>query len=188
MPNWCVNTLTVSGNAKQIAKFKKKALTKVTDSEKGIVRVSDFSFEPFLPMPKQLENMTSGFTTINGKEYTKWITKNGVSVGLEPADLAKIKAKCGYDGWYDRNCNVLGTKWDVEGSLDEEKSNDQVLVYHFDSAWAPPMAGILKISEQFKGLALLLEYDEPGMDFAGVYEVKNGDEIIDQQGKSLLNQ
>jgi hypothetical protein len=139
MPNWCNNTLEITGNVKSIAAFKLKATT-----EKG-----DFSFEPFLPLPKELD------TGPCGQEVVPELIK-----------------KTGYSNWYDRNCAILGTKWDVNGVL--EVSKPAKLGYTFDSAWAPPILGVVAISKQYPTLEFVLGYDEPGEGFAGKVEIKGG--------------
>jgi hypothetical protein len=49
MPNWCENNLEITGDIKEIKKFKKQAKAKETD----------LSFKNFIPMPKKLENTQS---------------------------------------------------------------------------------------------------------------------------------
>jgi hypothetical protein len=164
MPNWCDNGLIITGPAAELAKFKKKAASLKTTTDG--VKV-DFNFEAFLPLPKILEAPTASCSDV-----------------LTRADKARIKAT-GYKDWYHRNLNVLGTKWDVGGELTINEKNR--LGYTFASAWSPPDEGVRKISELYPKLHFTLDYDEPGMDFAGVDEIENGEFVSRTQTKSPQN-
>ena len=62
-----------------------------------------------------------------------------------------------------------GTRyWDFELETDKD-----VLVVRGDSAWAPPI-GIAEVLTKVYDCTIRLEYDEPGMDFAGIEYYKNG--------------
>ena len=174
MPNWTGNQLRITGSAKEIARFKKQArYTREDRSIEGkLVKTEcEFCFEPFLPMPEQLMTMHSGCITIKGVQYDNWYTINGVDVGLTTEDKAGLIKKYGYKDWYERNCNVLGTKWDVDGVLECSRTTE--LGYTFQSAWAPPAEGILAVSEQYPELKfnLSFELEEGG---GGEYTMKNG--------------
>jgi len=157
MPNWCENTLIVTGNTTDLVCFKHQAKT-----EGG-----DFSFEPFLPMPEMLSAATASFPKVLTKE-----------------DKARIKAT-GFKDWYERNCKVLGTKWDVEGTIME--SSKTKLGYTFNSAWSPPIQGVINISKQYPKLTFSLDFDEPGMDFAGTVVIRNGKILREENRKSGWN-
>lgn len=179
MPNWCMNTLSVVGNEVSIASFKGLAKTKE----------SDFSFAPFLPPPKEYDGMKTGFNKIDGVEFTTWRDVNGKDVGIPKAELQEIQRRTGYTGWYDRNCAVLGTKWDVSGTLDKEHTTKKQLQYQFDSAWSPPVEGIVAISRQYPNCTFTLIYDEPGMNFGGTLVVKSGKilELVERDSEIDLN-
>jgi len=42
------------------------------------------------------------------------------------------------------------------------------LFYHFDTAWAPPIAFLNSVGKLWPKLMFLLEYEEPGMGFKGI--------------------
>lgn len=157
MPNWCVNKLTISGLKAERERFKKQA----------VCGENDFAFESFLPLPKELDLGPIGTEEEQG-----------------PAAEAR-KKKYGYATWYDRNCAVLGTKWDVQGHLVKSRGE---LEYTFDSAWAPPTAGIQKVSKQFPSLTFTLEYDEPGGDFAGEITFLGGKVVTENEYDSKINE
>jgi hypothetical protein len=104
---------------------------------------------------------------------------DGKDVGLSDKDLAALRKKYGHDNWYDRNCAVLGTKWDVEGSLVSNHSGK--LVYQFESAWAPPSPGIQRISEQYPTLKFTLNYRGEFGEFAGQQVFECGDIVSEAE-------
>jgi len=91
MPNWCENTLIVSGDKKQIKQFKEKA--------KGKKNKTDLSLNNFVPLSKELENTTAP--------------------SLKPNK--KLIKKYGADNWYEWCISNWGTKWDVEATLEDEE-------------------------------------------------------------------
>jgi hypothetical protein len=66
-----------------------------------------------------------------------------------------------------------GTKW---WNYDVSRESDNDLLLNGDSAWAPPMEFLRKLSEQY-AVVIRGEYEESGMDFGGyaIYE----DGVID---------
>ena len=76
---------------------------------------------------------------------------------------------------YDTAVNAWGTKWDVStNGLSFESWDDKAEISgYFDSAWAPPIEAMEAFLAQNEGVSIILSYEEPGMDFCGVYE--NGD-------------
>lgn len=176
MPNWTSNDLKILGERRELARFKKQArYTRKDQSAEGkeVITECAFCFEGFLPMPEELKDMSKGCTTIKGVQYTNWRTINGVDVGIPAAELAALKKKYGASDWYERNCAVLGTKWDVEGYLSVDKADTNLLGYTFDSAWAPPAPGIQAISKQYPTCTFKLKFtqEEGG---GGSYTIKNG--------------
>lgn len=72
-------------------------------------------------------------------------------------------------GEWDYNWSVenWGTKWDVTPQ-DWERQDDNTIVMHFDSAWAPPTVIYEFLTEE--GWSVRAYYHEPGMVFIGKYE------------------
>lgn len=117
-----------------------------------------FTLTKISPLPKKLEGTTSPNPN-RGTDESKALVK-----------------KFGADNWYDWRVNNWGTKWDVEAEISEV--DDKTLAINFDSAWAPPIAAIIKLATMFPNLAFRLSYIEPGMCFAGVFAAK-GDDVND---------
>lgn len=145
MPNWCENTLNVSGPDKEVQKFKLQAKDDSEDNKTAL------SLNKLFPMPEELRNTTSP-----SKEPNK-----------------ELIQKFGFDNWYDWSNHNWGTKWDVTAELCIDKPSS--LEYYFDSAWAPPIAAFERISKLFPNLQFELHYKEPGMCFQGTYTVQNGE-------------
>jgi hypothetical protein len=69
-----------------------------------------------------------------------------------------------------------GSKWfDIE--FDRHGERDATI--SGDSAWSPVSPLILKLSKEYN-LHIELEYEEPGCDFGGFYECKNGEVLRDE--------
>lgn len=144
MPNFCENTLKVEGSPKELEKFIKRARTNKAQYK------SELSFNKFIPIPKEL-NKTTSPNTVNPEE---------------------MKKKFGAKDWYDWKNRMWGIKWDV--CADKQRDGKTTVFYHFDSPWGPPIEGIYKISKLCPKLHFYLEYEEGGMAFAGIYDIKDG--------------
>ena len=75
--------------------------------------------------------------------------------------------------WYAHHTDVWGTKWDICDS--DVSTDDESVVAFFNTAWSPPINGIVAISEQFPHATFRVRYNEPGVAYCGVAEVTNGD-------------
>jgi len=91
MPNWCENSLLVTGDERELAEFKEKAKSKGTDLE----------VNNFLPTPKELLDGTSPY---QGDDKSK-------------EELIK---KYGAADWYDWQVKNWGVKWSVAADLISE--------------------------------------------------------------------
>jgi len=153
MPNWCQNTLVVTGVNKELTRFKIAAqadqIHEDTFSKEKTRYQSALSFQELLPMPVELVHTTSP-----SKKPNKALIK-----------------KYGADNWYDWHNNNWGCKWDIDATLLNETKR---LEYQFDSPWSPPVEGITAVSKLFPKLTFTLEFAEPGMGFAGRAVCKNG--------------
>ena len=173
MPNWCENTLHVSGDEQLIKKFKEQVRGEGTA----------LSFASLVPMPKELKGLSSSPKIVSEKEYDEAVkkakkeAKKNSMIGLCLPITRKMKKdlmeRFGALHWYDWNIKNWGTKWDVNASLDCEEKND--LTYFFATAWSPPEAWLRKVSERFLNLKFVMIYDEPGMGFKGTMEVMAGE-------------
>lgn len=74
---------------------------------------------------------------------------------------------------YDFRVREWGTKWEANEIHFEDQGD--LLVYNFETAWAPPIAWLEKISKFYPNLILRMEFEEPGMGIYGGVEAKDGD-------------
>jgi len=89
-----------------------------------------------------------------------------------PESLTDPGAK---QAWCEEN---WGTKWNLtaESILRAEGPRDGVLLYCFESAWAPPSPLVARLAAQFPKLSLELVFGEPGAGFVGKESYANGEE------------
>jgi hypothetical protein len=167
MPNWCTNRLQVTGDKHELNKFKEQTLVKSDNSD-----TIDFTMELLHPTPKELLEQTSP---------AMW---RGEADDIEGKlafenTLEELKQKYGHTDWYNWRVVNWGTKWDVAESCicDDE---DEIFSVDYDTAWAPNNAWVNYIAKKFPTLEFRLSYEEPGMDFCGVYIVKGEYEELNE--------
>lgn len=150
MPNWCSNTIIVSGEAGEVAKFNEW----LGDGKAFLSKI--------LPTPQPLTETIAGFhgDTEKQKELEK----------QEQSNLEQF----GYKNWYDWNIANWGTKWDVDVEVDDVSSIDEQVIMSFDSAWSPPQQAIAVLAEKFDKLSFRHSFLEEGVGFVGYDEYENG--------------
>ena len=168
MPNWCSNVINISHPDK--AKIDAIEAAARADSDKGILAT-------VLPCPEEL----------NDNDLTTW--SHGPEQEAREKKKAELKAKYGYESWYDWNIAHWGTKWDLcEPHV--ERIDDNTITITCETAWSPPIAAYE--SMQAEGYYVQGFYYEGGMCFAGVWEDGTDDcyqEWGDSQGaKATLPQ
>jgi len=146
MPNWCYNTLKVSGKTTDLKEFERKAKGKKTD----------LSFANFMPEPDYTKVKVKPTFPETDKKFGK------VRKYVNPKSA-----------WWDWRIQNWGTKWEVEAEIYQRSPKH--LRYCFDSAWSPPSEKWLEIvSKMFPKLSFRLNYEEGGMGFKGYTTAKNG--------------
>ena len=97
----------------------------------------------------------------------------------------------GYPDWYSWAESNWGTKWNPDiNSVDYDQVeydylNGLHIHLNFDSAWSPPIAGLLNLSKLYPTLIFFIKYEESGEGFAGFFECMNG-EVISEQKTEML--
>ena len=157
MPNWCDNTISISGNADAVKKLKEFVGRPITDED-----------------GKQIENVLYSLANIKP------------SVPDSESLLGKDFESKGPDDWYHNNINSWGTKWDVYGDvfMNDYKEGDEFISYTFDSAWSPPTLTTKTLSEIFPELSIEHKYYETGCDFWGI-EIYKAGEMVSEEGGEL---
>lgn len=160
MPNWCSNTLYVTGDALVMQRM----IEAVQDDDTS----SDLSLEKILPTPQEL--------------------KDGSATETVEETMAQNLERFGAKDWYDWRVENWGTKWDVEAEIEDlgeyvtwARLPSQVQ-YTFESAWAPPIEAIRKLSQQYPELHFALAYEEEGMGFGGYVVIENGETTQSEKG------
>lgn len=137
MPNWCSNTLQISGDKEQLELFKQKSITK------SGMDVDIFLMNGCIPMPEEL----------------------AICEGLTPEQIVDRRLKYGYDNWYDWRFENWGSKWDAQESYITEE--EELLTINFDTAWSPAIPYITQVAKMFPDLIFDLYFMETGEWFAG---------------------
>lgn len=174
MPNWCGNSLTVTGEKKQLTKFKEFA----KGDDYGTETILDFN--KFIPYPKKYkekDETNTKYEELVKKEKEKTLTikeRNELALLRIEYDETELGfGKGGYNnGGYNWCINSWGTKWNA--CSPEVSEGEGELCYTFDTAWSPPVPVVFAMSKKFPKLTFHLAYEESGCDFEGDYEVKAG--------------
>jgi len=171
MPNWCSNTLTVTGPEKDVKRFRDKARGP-TQSYNGFAPheverwpvhddirlksmittppepgdVVDLSFHALYPVPEDFRCFPYDDTRAR--------------------ELGELVGEVRPYGGYEWESKHWGCKW---GGCDSELTSQgpDYLNYGFSTAWAPPIDFFDKVSQDWPNLTFSLEYEEPGMGFRG---------------------
>lgn len=200
MPNWCANQITICGDPAKIRS--------VLDAATFEGKTGVFSLKAIHPVPESLANVSSGSDeTLYDVFYGKWepvakyhwvVERHGKVESRERLieifeegkgdDIRAIADKYkhnvdtyGFKTWYDWCCRNWGTKWDIDGDYQYE-DGEEILTFHCDSAWSPPVAAFEHISQLFPSLTFTLEYYEGGCDFMGLVGLKDGSIIRRDEG------
>ena len=78
----------------------------------------------------------------------------------------------GNRSWYEWCVAHWGTKWDVD--VEDGQETAEANIYHFLSAWSPPIEAMEEGSKRWPSLTFKLCFREPGMDFRGTLCIENG--------------
>ena len=90
---------------------------------------------------------------------------------LDEQDISKAElaitaiVKTGYANWYDWCVDNWGVKWDIdtvdffnESSFKDDEESQPDLIISFDTAWAPPVGILKRISEQYPDARFYLRW------------------------------
>lgn len=186
MPNWCYNSLSISGDETLIADVKRKL-------NKPFVQTHDSW------------NKTTGNMELVQTQYSNPVfafhniynhTQDGISDEeylKQPDHKQPLEEALMFKGntWYDWNVRNWGTKWDV-AIHDEDKYPDtqlqdegkDFLSYSFNTAWSPPLEAISKLSAQYPDLDFELSYEEEtGWGGCVQFEAGNANELESYENK-----
>jgi hypothetical protein len=167
MPNWCYNTLCVSGNKEQLADFVSKTIIPQNMSSEGEYNESHrFTFNILHPTPKALEADFAPLPKLGNETDEEY-----------KARLAENVRLYGAEDWYRWHIDNWGTKWDCSSTYVDEL-NDTNLNVHFNTAWSPPVEWLEKVIPMYPKLDFDLIFDEEGESFCGKLTGRNGEVVL----------
>jgi len=159
MPNWVNNTLTGP-----------------TEVLKQLLKSSgQLDFNIHAPMPMELRAYRAG-SLVTEEQQAKAIEKDNLKldnlnheIPMTEADQKRFSETYGATDWYDWAVKNWGTKWSPD--LDQEfEDGDEELI--FQTAWAPPLAWLDKVSEQFPNAKFNLFWEEE-QGFGQIVNIRN---------------
>lgn len=189
MPNWCFNSLEVSGNADAVERFvtanmglpaqypKKYNTNGICINDCPPATEKHFCFNALVPTPQEVLDI--GF---DGHDVIPREDLMGVYKGIIPPVL---------DG-YHWNVVNWGTKWDIyREDLTAEvigwTKGCEKIYFEFETAWSPPIDWLIKVVEMFPELHFKFHYEESGCYFAGDIYGEGGSCTIDEYDDARCN-
>ena len=145
MPNWCNNTITITGPEQKI-----RALWELANQKDGGL------LSAMVPSPQELGETTAPNTDSDERQ-------------------AELVEKYGFDNWYDWQVNNWGTKWDVSTEGLELSDDGTEITGWFDSAWSPPVSAYEFYGKANPDVKIEAIYHEPGMAYVGACTVEEGE-------------
>lgn len=156
MPNWCYNTVRISGHGNYKVEELMEAVKGRKVEQDGKEYQAPFSFNSIVPMPEDIRDTTSP-------------TRISETNTQEQVDA--LQEKYGVTNWYDWAIKNWGTKWDLNAFHDDTQVNyhedANEVTYRFDTAWSPPQLVHEALVEQYPAVNISWHYDEPDMEFSG---------------------
>jgi hypothetical protein len=183
MPNWCFNTLEVSGDPEQLKEFKETVRGTVEDKEVPL------SLDSLVPMPEELRKVSSPPHIVPDSEYEKAMAearereKRWPGGGYEPLTEQRsqtLTKRFGANNWYDWALKNWGTKWDAWDAEVTDEENDHI-VYQFVTAWSPPLEWLETVAKPFPSLGLTLTYEDEFNNFSGEIRFEDGVETYHKE-------
>lgn len=175
MPNWTSNSLTIEGEAKDVAAF--LTILEVRTGSDGLMHEVKGLLNRLVPMPEILGRIMRGSVLIDGERYEAWTEaeRDGETVRtpVTALELDMLSREHGAADWYDWSNAQWGTKWDAD-AVPMWIDKPGIVRFTFDTAWAPPLQWVAKVSVRFDRLSFRLAYAEQGSGFAGWQDWKRG--------------
>tara|TARA_R110000868_G_scaffold103015_4_gene283785 strand:- start:605 stop:1414 length:810 start_codon:yes stop_codon:yes gene_type:complete len=179
MPNHVTNILKINGGTPE----ENKTMMDLLFDSNG-----DFTFDNFLPMPKELIEVKSPVSIVTEKERNAEITEyerkevagqlsSFLSRAFSLTDELRDEyiARFGADNWYDWAIENWGTKW---GGYDGVKNSDSEC--GFLTAWNTPYSAMVKLSEMYPKFIFMISYaDEDTGNNVGEYHLTCGDTFFE---------
>ncbi len=182
MPNWCSNDLRITGDLKELKRFKQFA-EGTFEGQKELL-----SADKFIPYPKEYKEKDEKATE-QDKLREDYIAKHGRTDKAKEEAWEKYPSlSTGFnDGGYAWCIKNWGTQWGFcHTELLEEadfKDGNGELFYSFDTAWSPALPVIKTMGKMFPLLTFDLRYFEQGEGFNGMLRIEKGKVTHDKTGE-----
>jgi len=164
MANHVTSKVVITGDSKELADFEANCMDEVLEGwDKGSMFLD---FDKIIPFPKELDGISSGYATIDGKEAKRWRTVDGKDIAISEDDCKELQKKYGADCLYDWNISNWGTKWnsyDFYSSYSDSSSAE----FKFSTAWSFPEPIFEKLTEMYPNLTFHVSCFDEGWNFAG---------------------
>lgn len=182
MPNWCNNTISLTGRAKDLKEFDEKFKAPIERVSGGTLYTGKDSFEPE-------EGWIAYNAVPNGEDRLKvhYINKVVQEEGYTFNNFIPLTREAFLNDWYDWCVDNWGTKWDcgeyvsvtgledVDKALEENKPEKELsLHYTFQTAWTPCTPVVAEMARQFPYLSVKHDFVEEGCLIVGIDEYKDG--------------
>lgn len=199
MPNWCTNSLSLSGPKATILAIIQRAASGEHDYVGPFSRRDkEMDWGTFTPI--QMEALMKDDDLFQDKSEHKSLFSFHAfvpvprEVMLAPYDEGQLaKAAAEYPEWFSRFPDLLsgyqwehknwGCKWgasSVELVDQYGKEDDYTVQYNFDTAWAPPITFLKSFAKLYPDVIMEISYSEEGMGFAGNLTIQ-GEEIMNEE-------
>lgn len=203
MPNWCTNSLSLSGPKATILAIIQRAASGEHDYV-GPFNKRDEGMDWGAFTPIQMETLMKDDDLFRDKSENKSLFSFHAfvpvprEVMLAPYDenrLKEVKAK--YPEWFDRFPDLLSgyqwenkhwnCKWGASSVVlvDQFGTDEEYTVeYSFDTPWGPPTEFMHKFAALYPNLSFHLFFREEGMGFEGDYRWEDG-ECVDMDDREI---
>lgn len=170
MPNWCHNSINISGKSEDMLNFFKKAGYRGGDLQKWVEN-SKLSLRSWLPMPKTFKDWDTTNSPKSRDQFSSEEQYNRYMKSWNSAQTYQMK-KYGCIGWYQYNYNTLGCKQDADLELID--FDPEYVLFVCDTPWNVPREWIRTLIKENPKLLFDLEGVEPGMGFKEIISGGNG--------------
>ena len=122
----------------------------------------------FISIDGSVENIQKIREILESTDFSKKDAK-GVFETLVGRDENITEEEFRNGGWYNHNINRYVCKWDI-GEDVEFQYGDKFITFNCETAWSPPTGFCKLLSEKYQ-VKVRCEFEEPGCQFAGHYEI-----------------
>jgi len=193
MPNWCEDTITITGKEVDLIKFlniglKSACRLRIRGLKEGNFDTTRLTLRSWLPMPDTFSQYDTT-NHPNGEGLTVGESCNGRRVDEALIEEYKTatkeqKEKYGAVGWYEYNCKTIGTKWDAgldDIYIEHDIDDYWIITINLSTAWSPCIPWLRNIYKDYPNLHFYLDYEEYGMGFRGNVEAWAKENIFDEE-------